>query len=60
MRQATFFLPWRETGLVNGLFHSGSTHWNVGGPISLHCISDIIHGNNGDENAEQVRQFARD
>lgn len=39
---------------MNGLFHSGSTRWNVGEPIRLHCISNIIDGSNGDENAEQL------
>ena len=40
---------YRENGLVNGLSHSCSICQNVGGPIRLHCISDVIHRNNGDQ-----------
>ena len=39
----------RKIGLVNGLFHSRSLCWNVGGPIRLLCQSDIMHGNNGNQ-----------
>jgi len=38
-----------KNGLVNSLFHSNSTCQNVGGPIRLHCVSDVIHGNNRDQ-----------
>ena len=40
---------WNKNCLVNSLFHSPSTCWNVGRPIRLHCVSDTIHGNNGDQ-----------
>ena len=45
----TIFHHGGENCLVNSLFHSHSTCWNVGKPIRLHCISDIIRGNNGDQ-----------
>jgi len=36
---------------IKSLFHSwfNGTHGDVGGPIRLRCISDIIHGNNGNQ-----------
>jgi len=41
--------------LVNGLLHSHSTCWNVGRQMKLHCISDIILGNNGDQESLVMR-----
>ena len=44
---------------VNSLFHSRSTHRNVGRPIKLHCVSDIIHGNNGDQESWAIETVCR-
>ena len=43
------FLPHRENGLVNSLFQSRSICRNVGRPIRLCCIRDVLHGNNSNQ-----------
>ena len=44
---------------MNSLFHSHSAHRNVGRPIRLRCISDIIHGNNGDQESRVIEAVYR-
>ena len=49
----------RENGLVNGLFHSRSTLQYVGRPIRLCCVSEVIHGNNGDQESWVIKAVLR-
>jgi len=59
----TTVLAWSRSqsifGLVNSLFHSHSLHWNVGGPIRLLCKSDVLHGNNGDQESWAIKAVCR-
>ena len=48
-----------KIGLVNGLFHSRSLRQNVGGPIRLLCESDVIHGNNGNQESWAIEAVYR-
>jgi len=54
-----FFATEGKSGLVNDLFHSCSTHRNVGGPIRLCCISDVVYGNNGTQESWVMEAVCR-
>ena len=55
----TIFRHAGKIGLVNGLFRSCSLRQNVGGPIRLLCESDVIHGNNGDQEGWAIEAICR-
>ena len=48
-----------KIGRVNSLFRSRSLRQNVGGPIRLLCKSDVIHGNNGDQESWAIEAVCR-
>ena len=55
----TIFRHTGKNGLVNGLLCSRSLRWNVGSPIRLLCESDVIHGNNGDQESWAIEAVCR-
>ena len=49
-----FFTTQIKNGPVNGLFHSCSTNWNAG-----HCMCDVMHGNNGNQESWVIEVVCR-
>jgi len=57
--QGLVSFPDGKNGLVNSLFHSHSIYRNNGRPIMLRCVSDVIHGNNGNQESWAIKAVCR-